>query len=69
MGKHHERTPEGTAARLALLAPILQQNEAIRQYLRARRAVADVNPETGEDEPAAPGAAQATGEPASQVIN
>ncbi|WP_437731917.1 hypothetical protein [Sorangium sp. So ce1335] len=54
LGKHHARTPEGTAARLALLAPILQQNAAIGQYLRARRAIADVNPETGEDEPAAP---------------
>ncbi|WP_437761448.1 hypothetical protein WMF27_04705 [Sorangium sp. So ce281] len=34
------------------LAPILQQDEAIGHYLRARRAIADVNPETGEDEPA-----------------
>ncbi|KYG10391.1 hypothetical protein BE21_12295 [Sorangium cellulosum] len=67
LGKHHERTREGTAARLALLAPILQQNEAIGQYLRSRRAIADVNPETGEDEPAAPapavGPAQPPGEP------
>jgi hypothetical protein len=54
LGQHHERSREGTEARLALLAPILQQDEAIGHYLRARRAIADVNPETGEDEPAAP---------------
>jgi hypothetical protein len=58
LGKHHKRTAEGTADRLALLAPILQQNEAIGQYLRARRAVTDVNPETGDEEPTAPGAGQ-----------
>lgn len=63
LGKHHERTSEGTAARLALLAPILQQNEAIRQYLRSRRAIADVNPETGQDEPATPSPAQPPSEP------
>jgi hypothetical protein len=56
LGKHHQRTPEGTEARLSLLAPILKQNEAIGQYQRARRAVTDVNPETGEDDPSAPSA-------------
>ena len=55
VGKHHARTPEGTAARLALLAPILKQQDAIGAYLRARRAVDDVDPETGEDQPTAPG--------------
>jgi hypothetical protein len=54
VGKHHARTPEGTKARLALLEPILKQNEAIAQYLKARRAVQDVDPETGEDDPALP---------------
>ncbi|WP_437279930.1 hypothetical protein WME90_05060 [Sorangium sp. So ce375] len=63
LGKHHERTREGTEARLALLAPILQQDEAIGQYLRSRRAIADVNPETGEDEPAAPTSAPAATPP------
>ena len=38
-------------ARSALLAPILKQNEAIRTYLRARRGVEDVDPETGEIDP------------------
>lgn len=56
-GKHHKRTPEGTAARVRLLEPIIKQNEAIGLYLRARRSVTDVNPETGSDEPGAPGAA------------
>jgi hypothetical protein len=41
-----------------LLAPILRQNDAIGQYLRARRAVTDVNPDTGEEEPNVPGAGQ-----------
>jgi hypothetical protein len=34
--------------------PILRQNEAIRQYLRARRGVEDVDPDTGEIDPNAP---------------
>ena len=58
VGKHHERTPEGTAARLSLLEPILKQNEAIGQYLKARRSPPDVNPETGEDAPDTPEAAK-----------
>ena len=37
-----------------LLAPILQQCEEISQYRRARRAVEDVDPDTGEIEPDAP---------------
>jgi hypothetical protein len=51
VGKHHKRTPEGTEARLSLLAPILKQNEAIGQYLRVRRTVDDVDPETGAEVP------------------
>jgi hypothetical protein len=54
LGLYPRSTKEHLAARAALLAPILQQNEAIRQYLRSRRAVEDVNPETGEIDPAAP---------------
>jgi hypothetical protein len=54
--------PEHQAARAELLGPMVEQNEAVRSYLRARRAVRDVDPDTGEplpetDEPA-------TGEPA-----
>jgi hypothetical protein len=66
LGKHHGRSAEGTAARLTLLGPILQQNEAIRSYLRARRAVSDVNPETGHDEPETPGSGTAPGGAAGQ---
>lgn len=54
LGKHHQRSAEGVAARMALLGPILQQNEAIGSYLRARRSVTDVHPETGHDDPGAP---------------
>ncbi|MCC6556085.1 MAG: hypothetical protein IT372_24250 [Polyangiaceae bacterium] len=61
VGKHHARTPEGTAARLALLGPILRQNEAIGVSLRARRTPTDVNPETGEEQPNSPGAAEGPG--------
>ena len=55
VGKYHKRTPEGVAERGEMLAPIMKQNEAIAAFLRARRAVADVDPETGEEDPAAPG--------------
>lgn len=36
------------AARRTLLAPIVEQNEAVRAYLRARRQVRDVDPDTGD---------------------
>jgi hypothetical protein len=39
-------------ARQKLLGPILVQNDAIGAYLRARRSVEDVNPDTGEVQPA-----------------
>jgi hypothetical protein len=54
VGKYHSSADEHVAARSALLAPILKQNEAIRLYLRSRRAVEDVDPETGEVDPSAP---------------
>lgn len=56
VGRHYQRSAEGTAARLALLRPILQQNDAIGQYLKARRAVGDVNPDTGDEAPPPPAA-------------
>lgn len=43
--------PEHQAARAELLGPIVEQHEAVRDYLRARRAVRDVDPDTGEIEP------------------
>lgn len=50
LGLHPSDGAEDLAARAQLLGPILKQNEAIRDYLRARKAVQDVNPETGEVE-------------------
>ena len=48
-------------ARAALMGPVLHQNAAIRQYLKARRAIVDVHPETGEEE-AVPGVEAESGE-------
>ena len=63
IGKHHGKTAEDVAAREDLLGPILAQNEAIGSAMKARRAVVDVNPETGVLDPngAAGGAAAAEG--------
>jgi hypothetical protein len=52
LGKHWRDTPEDVAARAALMAPILKQNEAIRQSLRTQRPVEDIDPVTGEVLPA-----------------
>ncbi len=54
LGAHPTSTKEDIAGRSALLAPVLKQNEAIRQYLRSRRAVEDVFPDTGEIDPSSP---------------
>lgn len=54
LGKYPSSSADDIQARKALLAPILKQNEAIRLYLRSRRPVEDVNPETGEVDPNAP---------------
>jgi hypothetical protein len=59
LGAYPKSSKEHLAARGALLDPILKQNEAIRQYLRARRSVEDVNPDTGEVDPNAPAAPEA----------
>lgn len=49
LGEYHDsENPEHVAAREALLAPVLEQNAIIRQYVSARRAVQDVDPDTGE---------------------
>ena len=54
LGKYWGSTAEVVSLRGKLLAPIVRQNDAIGAYLRSRRAVQDVNPETGEVEPNAP---------------
>ncbi|MFO0592172.1 MAG: DUF6261 family protein [Polyangiaceae bacterium] len=54
LAKHRSSSEEDTAARQELLAPILEQHEAIGRYLSARRAVQDVDPQTGKVDPNAP---------------
>jgi len=54
VGHYRGPSPESRAARTQLLAPILEQNEAVRRYLRSRRRVEDVDPDTGEVDPEAP---------------
>ena len=49
VGKYPSENEDDRAGREALMGPILRQNDAIGQYLRARRSVPDVNPETGEE--------------------
>jgi len=50
LGKYPSDGDADVAARDRLLAPILRQNEAIRDYLRTRRPVVEINPDTGEPE-------------------
>jgi hypothetical protein len=52
---HRHDDAEHARARAELLAPIVEQNEAIRQYLRRRRRVVDIDPDTGEPEVVAGG--------------
>ncbi|MDI1481692.1 hypothetical protein [Polyangium sp. y55x31] len=62
LGKYPSDNEADLATRGALLSPILVQNEAIRRYLRDRKPIEDVNPETGEIEQTPP-APEATGTP------
>jgi hypothetical protein len=64
LGQYPSESDADIAGRQALLKPILDQNDAIRVYLRERRAVEDVNPTTGQVEPAAPAAGAPVGQPA-----
>ncbi|MDC3958087.1 hypothetical protein [Polyangium jinanense] len=61
LGEYPSDSDADRKARGALLGPILVQNEAIRRYLRERKPIEDVNPETGgiEQTPPAHGEAQA----------
>jgi hypothetical protein len=59
VSRYYDDSEEHSKARTVLLASILEQNEAIRAYLRARRAVQDVDPETGMLEPPDDGDADA----------
>ena len=48
LGKYPSDSDADIAARSKLLGPILRQNEAIRDYLRGRKPIVDVDPDTGE---------------------
>ena len=52
VGRYYSDSAEHTKGRAALLGPIVRQHEAIKAYRRAHRAVEDVNPATGELDPA-----------------
>ncbi|MBK9259926.1 MAG: hypothetical protein IPM54_08840 [Polyangiaceae bacterium] len=49
LAKYPSDSEADKAGREALMGPILRQNEAIGQYLKSRRTVPDVNPDTGEE--------------------
>lgn len=63
LGKFFHNTPEDGAARADLLGPILEQQKAVAAALKGRRAVEDVNPETGEPDPNATAPLPAAGTP------
>jgi hypothetical protein len=61
LARHRSSSAEDMSARSALLEPVLNQNDEIRRYMRSRRTVADVNPETGQPDSVPPtGAGEAT---------
>lgn len=47
LGRFPTSSPEDRAAADALLQPIVEQNEAMREALRRRKPLADLDPETG----------------------
>ena len=66
LGTYDEPIGDHAEKRAALLGPVVKQNEAIRQHIRARRSTPDIDPKTGEEQmpeetggveepPAAPG--------------
>jgi hypothetical protein len=50
-GRYNGAAAGDDAMRAKLLAPILHQNAAVAESFRRKRAVTDVNPNSGEDEP------------------
>jgi hypothetical protein len=56
LGSTTELTPEASADRASLLAPILEQVRRVRAGRRGRRVAVDVDPKTGEDLPLDPNA-------------
>jgi hypothetical protein len=49
LGTFHQETAEAAKQRAALLGPILEQGERVRQNRKGRRAPQDVDPETGNE--------------------
>ncbi len=47
LGLYPSDSDADTAARAKLLGPVLRQNELIRAYMRSRRNVEDIDPDTG----------------------
>ncbi|EYF08628.1 hypothetical protein [Chondromyces apiculatus] len=60
LGRYPGSGPADLEGRAALLGPILQQQETIRQYFRNRSMVEDVDPETGDIDADAPPSMPAT---------
>jgi hypothetical protein len=48
LGRYYESNPEAVHARGALMTPIMEQHEIVHAYLRSRRKVRDIDPDTGE---------------------
>ncbi len=63
LGLYPSDSDTDTAARAKLLGPVLRQNELIRAYLRSRRSVEDIDPDTGTVVPT-PGAPATPPDPA-----
>lgn len=51
LGKYSSESEADRAGRETLMGPILRQNDSIGQYLKSRRNVPDVDPDTGEEKP------------------
>lgn len=52
LGTYYDESPKHVQTRSALLKPILDQQEAVRQYLKARKPIEDIDPATGDAKPA-----------------
>jgi hypothetical protein len=51
IGRYHGDSQEHVSKRDELLSPIMRQSDEIGAYMKSRRTILDVDPETGEPEP------------------
>jgi hypothetical protein len=51
IGRYHGDSQEHVSKRDILLSPIMRQSDEIGAYMKSRRTILDVDPETGEPEP------------------